>query len=98
MAIQSFADSALQDFFETGKLSKKRVGWLQVKKLVLRKLDLLHYAHVLSDLQSPPGNRLEALKGDLKGFCSIRINDQWRLVFLWGHQGPEKVQVMDYHR
>ncbi len=58
---------------------------------------MLHYAHILDDLKSPPGNKLEALKDDLKGFHSIRVNDQWRIVFEWTDQGPAKVRVIDYH-
>lgn len=96
MAIQSFTEPELQTFFETGKLPKK-AKWQGVKKMVTRKLDMLHYAHILDDLKSPPGNKLEALKDDLKGLHSIRINDQWRIVFEWTHQGPTKVHVMDYH-
>ena len=62
-----------------------------------RKLDMLDYSERLSDLASPPGNRLEALKGDRKGFHSIRINDQWRVVFRWTDAGPEEVDIGDYH-
>jgi len=58
---------------------------------------MLDYAAVLSDLASPPGNRLEALKGDLGGMHSIRVNDQWRIVFRWTPFGPEQVDVVDYH-
>lgn len=96
MAIQSFADREAWQFFETGKVGK-RVLWRNVKKIVLRKLDMLHYVAQLIDLRSPPGNRLEALKGDLAGFYSIRVNDQWRIVFQWGEKGPEQVKIIDYH-
>lgn len=96
MAIQSFADRGAWQFFETGHIGK-RVSWRNVKKIVLRKLDMLHYAAQLIDLRSPPANRLEALKGDLNGFYSIRVNDQWRIVFRWGERGPEEVRVADYH-
>ena len=58
---------------------------------------MLDYAHALGDLASPPGNRLEALKGELDGFHSIRINDQWRVVFRWTDSGPEAVDIRDYH-
>jgi len=58
---------------------------------------MLDYAHELRDLKSPPGNRLEALKGDLAGFHSIRINDQWRVVFRWTENGPVDVDIRDYH-
>jgi len=63
-----------------------------------RKLDLLNAAHALLDLRSPPGNRLEALKGDWKGFHSIRINQQWRIVFRWIDSQALDVQVIDYHK
>ena len=58
---------------------------------------MLDYAAALHDLASPPGNRLEKLKGKMKDFHSIRINDQWRLVFRWTEAGPENVDVVDYH-
>jgi proteic killer suppression protein len=96
VAIQSFADPAVERFFREGRLSK-RVRWAAVKRIATRKLDLLDYAEALSDLASPPGNRLEALKGDLKGFHSIRINDQWRVVFRWTDAGPVEVDIRDYH-
>ena len=58
---------------------------------------MLDYAHELKDLGSPPGNQLEALKGDLAGHHSIRINDQWRVVFRWTENGPTDVDILDYH-
>lgn len=58
---------------------------------------MLDYAVELRDLRSPPGNRLEALKGDFAGFYSIRVNDQWRVIFRWSDLGPEEVDVIDYH-
>jgi proteic killer suppression protein len=58
---------------------------------------MLDYAVELRDLRSPPGNRLEALKGDFAGFYSIRVNDQWRVIFRWSDLGPEDVDVIDYH-
>lgn len=96
MAIQSFAKPELQEFFETGKTPKK-AAWQGVKKIVARKLDMLDYAHILDDLKSPPGNHLEALEGDLNGLRSIRVNNQWRIVFAWTDQGPGQVRIMDYH-
>jgi proteic killer suppression protein len=62
-----------------------------------RKLVQLDAAAGLSDLLVPPGNRLEALKGDLRGYHSIRINDQWRIIFRWTEAGPEDVEIVDYH-
>ncbi len=96
MAIQSFKKSELKGFFESGKTPKK-AGWQAVKRIVARKLDMLDYAHVLDDLKSPPGNHLEALGKDLKGLHSIRVNDQWRIVFEWTDNGPTQVQIVDYH-
>jgi toxin HigB-1 len=63
-----------------------------------RKLVQLNNARALRDLAAPPGNRLEALKGDRVGAHSIRINDQWRIVFRWTDDGPEDVEIVDYHR
>lgn len=67
------------------------------ERIAKRKLDMLDAAANLADLRSPPGNRLESLKGDRKGHHSIRINDQWRICFRWTDQGPEDVQIVDYH-
>ena len=96
MAIQSFADASTEKFFITGKPGPKS-GWANLQNVAKRKLDMLHYASKLSDLKSPPGNRLEELKGDLIGLHSIRINDQWRIVFKWTDAGPVEVKIKDYH-
>jgi proteic killer suppression protein len=66
-------------------------------KAARRKLIMVDAATFLEALNSPPGNRLEALKGDLAGMHSIRINDQWRVVFRWTDAGPEDVEIIDYH-
>ena len=66
-------------------------------KVARRKLIMVDSAEFLEALNSPPGNRLEALKGDLAGKHSIRINDQWRIVFRWTDVGPEDVEIVDYH-
>jgi len=63
----------------------------------LRKLDMLARAHALIDLRAPPGNRLEALKGEREGFYSLRINDQYRIVFRWQGHGASDVSIVDYH-
>ena len=68
-----------------------------VAKVARRKLVQLNNAGALRDMMLPPGNRLEALKGDLGGKHSIRINDQWRIVFRWTDAGPDEVEIMDYH-
>jgi proteic killer suppression protein len=96
VAIQSFARGAIERFFVEGRIPK-RAGWANAARVAARKLDMLDYAAQLSDLASPPGNRLEALKGDLRGFHSIRINDQWRVVFRWTDSGPTVVDIRDYH-
>ena len=62
-----------------------------------RKLAMINEARRLEDLLAPPGNRLEALKGDRKGQYSIRINDQWRICFIWSNGGAEQVEIVDYH-
>jgi len=67
-----------------------------ILKAALRKLDVLNAAHRLEDLRSPPANRLEALKGDLAGFYSIRVNDQWRIIFRWDADASD-VSLVDYH-
>ena len=96
MAIQSFLDKDVEQFFVNGRISKN-IGWASVRKVVKRKLDMLHYAARLNDLRVPPGNRLEALEGDLEGLHSIRINDQWRVIFRWSDVGPWDVYIDDYH-
>jgi proteic killer suppression protein len=94
--IQSFADPSVERFFKDGRVGKG-VGWAGVRKIAARKLDVLDYAEALTDLASPPGNRLEALKGHFKGLHSIRINDQWRVIFRWTDAGPADVDIRDYH-
>lgn len=96
MAILSFSDPSTEAFFVYGYIAKG-VGWQTVGSAVRRKLDMLHYATSLLDLASPPGNRLEALKGDLVGYFSIRVNVRWRIVFTWSVKGPDNVRVIDYH-
>jgi len=66
-------------------------------RVARRKLIMVDSAELLEAQNSPPGNRLEALKGDLAGKHSIRINDQWRIVFRWTDAGPEDVEIIDYH-
>ncbi len=95
MAIRSFKDPDAEVFFFHGTRPRKK-GWNSARDVVKRKLDMLQYARELMDLRSPPANRLESLKGNLEGFYSIRINDQWRIVFGWDQQ-PYDVRIMDYH-
>ena len=96
MAIQGFARRAVERFFADGILPAG-AGWARVARIAYRKLDILDYATALNDLKSPPGNRLESLKGRLAGLHSIRINDQWRVVFRWTADGPRDVDIRDYH-
>ena len=97
MAIQSFSDKDAEAFFVSQTVGK-RIGWNQIQAIVRRKLDIMHYAVNLGDLRSPPGNRLQALKHDLEGYHSIRINDQWRVIFRWTDVGPTDVAIVDYHK
>lgn len=95
--IVSFRDRATEDFFHGRKTKRVRRFSQNIHKPAFRKLDMLNSARRLEDLRSPPGNRLEALKGDWKGYFSIRVNDQWRIVFRWIDRGAESVSLTDYH-
>lgn len=68
-----------------------------VTRVALRKLDILNAAHSIEDLREPPGNHLEALKGDRLGFYSIQVNNQWRIVFSWENNNAYEVELVDYH-
>jgi proteic killer suppression protein len=91
--IKSFKSGDTRELFETGRSA--RFG--SILKVATRKLTQLQAAATLEFLRSPPGNRLEALKGDREGQYSIRINDQWRICFRWTAAGPEDVEIVDYH-
>ncbi len=91
--IRSFRGADTQALFEQGK-SRRFSG---IAHIAARKLVQLDAAETLEFLRSPPGNRLQALKGDRKGQYSIRINDQFRICFRWTAQGPELVEIVDYH-
>ncbi len=78
-------------------LGEKVRQFAAIEKQALRKLDALAAATSLAELAAIPGNRLEALRGDRKGQYSIRINDQWRLCFVWTSDGPDHVEIVDYH-
>ncbi|XOV93732.1 MAG: type II toxin-antitoxin system RelE/ParE family toxin [Bacteroidota bacterium] len=78
-----------------GKRVKK---WpLDIQIIGRRKLRMLNNSQNISDLKIPPSNRLEKLSGNLKDFYSIRINSQWRIIFIWGDGNSHKVEIMDYH-
>ena len=96
MAIQSFDDKDTEDLFYDGTI-RKGCGWMHVQKVAVRTLDMVHTARRLPDLMAPPNNRLEALHGNLAGYHSIRVNDQWRIVFRWTEAGPANVHIWDYH-
>lgn len=68
-----------------------------IQQVARRKLRMLHSAHLLTDLKIPPANRLEALKGNLAGLHSIRINDRWRVCFRWDEGNAHEVRIVDYH-
>lgn len=91
--IRSFKCADTEALFLTGK-SKRFAG---IKSVAERKLTQLHAAASLDSLRAPPGNRLEALAGDRQGQHSIRINDQWRLCFVWSAEGVSDVEIVDYH-
>ena len=97
--ILSFKDDGTEDIFN-GKRTKKARKSCPEKlwKIARRKLDLLDSVANLQELLIPPGNRLEALKGDRIGQYSIRINDQYRICFKWRDQGPDEVEIVDYHK
>ncbi len=92
--IQGFADRQTALIW-SGRRTKRLPADMQAS--ALRKLRLLNQARVLNDLRAPPGNRLEALKGERAGQYSIRINDQWRICFTWREGGPADVEIVDYH-
>ena len=94
MAIRTFKSKAAEALFRSDKAPRQ---FRAIEAAAVRKLDLVDYATGLGDLRAPPGNRLEALKGDRRGQHSIRINDQWRICFVWREDGPHDVEIVDYH-
>ena len=95
--IVSFGDEATADLYHGRKTSRVRRFPHDIQRVALRKLDVLNGARELIDLRSPPGNRLELLKGDRQGLYSIRVNQQWRIVFQWQDGQAMKVELTDYH-
>lgn len=95
--IVSFADQTTEDIYHgRGTRNARRVPQM-IWSIAARKLDMLNAAKELIDLRSPPGNRLEKLRGRLEGKYSIRINDQFRIVFIFKTGSAHKVQITDYH-
>ena len=91
--IRSFRDRGTETLWMGGYV--RQFG--SIEKPARRKLDMLHQARDLNDLRAPPANRLEALSENRRGEHSIRINDQWRVCFVWTKEGPENVEIVDYH-
>jgi len=91
--IRTFRCKDTQALFEGGHPKRFRA----IETVATRKLAMLDAAKTLDFMRSPPGNRLEALKGDRAGQWSVRINDQWRLCFVWTDSGPDQVEIVDYN-
>lgn len=96
--IASFASPGTEDIFNgiSSKLARKTCPQ-SLWRIAVRKLDQLDSVSTLDELRVPPGNRLEALKGNRKDQYSIRINDQYRICFVWSETGPNDVEILDYH-
>ena len=96
--IQSFKDNEIEDIYN-GIFSKRALKRLprHLWNISYRKFYALDNAITLNDLRSPPNNRLERLTGDRQGQYSIRINDQYRICFIWTNLGPQNVEIVDYH-
>ena len=95
--IHSFGNRLAEDLYDDKDTKSVRRIPKELHRRARRRLLLLHDAAELRDLREPPGNRLEALKGDWKGFYSVRINDPWRIVFRWQSGNAYDVHVIDYH-
>ncbi len=96
--IRGFGNQLAEDLYYDRKTKATRSFPPELRRVARRKILFLHDAAELRDLRSPPGNKLEALRGNRKGSHSIRINDQWRVVFVWKGSDAYEVEVVDYHR
>jgi proteic killer suppression protein len=95
--IANFGDDATEDLFHGNESARVRRFSANLRPRALRKLDLLNGAADVNDLRAPPSNHLEKLSGSLAGFWSIRVNDQWRIVFRWNDGSALDVRLTDYH-
>ena len=95
--IESFGNRLAEDLYFDRQSRVSRAFMPELRRIARRKLLYLHDAVTLKDLRVPPGNRLEALKGSYKGKHSIRINEQWRIVFRWQNSNAFDVEIVDYH-
>ena len=96
--IRVFANAGTEDLFNGRNTKEARKSCPRdLWRVVVRKLDQLDSVERLDELQIPPGNRLEALAGDRKGQHSIRINEQYRICFYWTDEGPDSIEIVDYH-
>ena len=96
--IQSFGDAGTEDVFNgVASSAARRTLPIALWPIAARRLDQLDSAGELTDVRVPPGNRLEALRGDRAGQHSVRINDRYRICFRWTKFGPEQVEIVDYH-
>jgi len=91
--IMSYGDLEVRAFFEGVRIRR----WIHIERTLMRKLMAIDEARTLNDLRRPPANRLKPLRGDLDGQHSIRINDQFRVCFVWRDDGAHNVTVVDYH-
>jgi len=96
--IRSFSDIGTEDIFNgRNTRAARRACPRNLWSVAVRKLEQLDSAESLDDIKVPPGNRLEALAGDRKGQFSVRINNQYRVCFVWSESGPDEVEIVDYH-
>ena len=95
--IESFRSKTAEDLYHGRRTKRVRHFPADLISVALRKMEMLNAAHVMEDLRMPPGNRLELLKRNLAGYHSIRVNDQWRIIFIWTQGSARDVDIVDYH-